>query len=136
MQMRIIKLVKRTIFASTLFFIMGCNLLGDTNNTAFTESWHKKTIREQQERIRSSSKEEIVLLGRPGGARTTIHRDEKGNPQLGLGGTSGLGADVRMNDGDPEIRLRYRINIGGNRRSLRDTLPRSNPETPSDTSPN
>lgn len=114
----------RTSCLLPLFLIgclSGCSVLGPSREGVFSDDWVQRQEAEKRDRVQNE--DELVLVGKEGGPRAYVYRDEKGAPQFAVGGTGGLSADIRVDDGDPEVKLKYRLGIGRRRRSLTDTAP-------------
>lgn len=117
------KSVGTILSLAIVLLTLGCTIGGPRHSAAFTDEWMRSRPLEKRNSL-AAQEEEITLLGKPGGPRAYVYRDEKGSPQLAIGGSGGLSADVRVDDGSPEVKLKYKIGIGGKKRSLKETLPK------------
>ncbi|NIA15918.1 MAG: hypothetical protein GWP08_17790 [Nitrospiraceae bacterium] len=77
----------------------------------FSQDWVTHTEKDEEIRARKARIKESgeALLGKPGKTRAAVEMDENERPQLNLGRSKGLSADVDFDHLEPDVKLKYRI---------------------------
>ncbi len=92
------------VLLSAAALLVGCAST-DTRDRAFSDDWATHNRRRPPQNRRAVEEPKAETEEQIGPVR--IRRDERGRPQVGIGGDNGVGADVDYRGG-PSGRLRYR----------------------------
>jgi hypothetical protein len=101
---------KRWALALLVVVAPGC-LSTAQRDRAFSNDWAHQVRSENEFKARKAriGGDELVLVGKNRGPRAAVEVDDKGRPRLNVGKKTGLSADLDLNEGEPEAKVKYKL---------------------------
>lgn len=91
-----------------LLVLTGC-LHSNQRNQPFTRDWVHQKAKQAELEARDSYEGDLVLVNKGGPLQTTLVTDKKGRARLRVGRDSGWSANLKVRDGGPDVKLKYKI---------------------------